>query len=252
MARTESMAAIDAALSGQQNLAGPEGSPGGTDEPIAEPHAAPGVAAPAPVTGALTADQKRAIDVARQERRDQEAAAKGQLREQQAQFASQQQEEQQARGAFTRAALGTVAAARRIGRATAIRVESLPDPGGIVFPLLVLLVFFFLLIPVNGHTRAMWLWLVLTGNASIGQGSGASVSGGPVTGLPIGQTAGAVQSSVNAAAGGVQNTVQGPAASFQQILQSTAQGAAGSGNVQQAIQSAINGIIAFAGNETPQ
>ena len=47
-------------------------------------------------------------------------------------------------------------------------LESKPTPGGIGVPLGILLFFFFLLIPVNGHTRLMWLWLTITGNAQIG------------------------------------------------------------------------------------
>ena len=50
-------------------------------------------------------------------------------------------------------------------------LENIPTPGSLVFPLIILLVFFFLLVPVNGHTRIVWLWLVLTGNAEV---SGAS------------------------------------------------------------------------------
>lgn len=49
------------------------------------------------------------------------------------------------------------------------KIESLPTPGGILLPLGVLFIFFMLLLPVNGHTRLMWLWLAVTGNAEIGQ-----------------------------------------------------------------------------------
>lgn len=41
-------------------------------------------------------------------------------------------------------------------------------PGTIFLPVAVLFIFFFLLLPVNGNTRAAWLWLALTGNAKIG------------------------------------------------------------------------------------
>jgi hypothetical protein len=47
-------------------------------------------------------------------------------------------------------------------------------PGSIWLPIAILLLFFFLLLPVNGHTRAQWLWLSLIGQAHIeGGGSGA-------------------------------------------------------------------------------
>ncbi len=45
---------------------------------------------------------------------------------------------------------------------------SIPIPGDIVLPLTILLIFFFALVQIGGHTRLMWLWLTLTGNASIG------------------------------------------------------------------------------------
>lgn len=46
-------------------------------------------------------------------------------------------------------------------------LEDIPTPGSLIFPLIILLVFFFLLVPVNGHTRIVWIWLVLTGNAEV-------------------------------------------------------------------------------------
>ena len=61
-------------------------------------------------------------------------------------------------------------------RAAGDLLARIPTPTSLLFPLVILLVFFFLLIPVNGQTRAVWLWLVLTGNARIGQGSGGGQS----------------------------------------------------------------------------
>lgn len=57
-------------------------------------------------------------------------------------------------------------------------------PGSIFLPLGVLVVFFLLLLPVNGHTRAEWLWLALTGNAHISGGGTADLS--PSTGSQAG------------------------------------------------------------------
>lgn len=54
-------------------------------------------------------------------------------------------------------------------------LESLAVPGSIWLPITVLLVFFFLLLPVNGMTRAQWLFQTLIGNAQIG-GSGAATA----------------------------------------------------------------------------
>lgn len=51
-------------------------------------------------------------------------------------------------------------------------------PGSIWLPLVILLIFFFLLLPVNGQTRAQWLFLALTGQAHIDTGgSGAGGTG---------------------------------------------------------------------------
>ena len=47
-------------------------------------------------------------------------------------------------------------------------------PGSIFLPVSVLIIFFLLLLPVNGHTRIEWLWLTLTGNAHL---TGASTGG---------------------------------------------------------------------------
>lgn len=48
------------------------------------------------------------------------------------------------------------------------RLEGVPIPGGLAVPLVILIILFLLLLPVNGHTRIMWLWLALTNNAEIG------------------------------------------------------------------------------------
>lgn len=55
-----------------------------------------------------------------------------------------------------------------IARETWDGVGRVAIPGSIFLPIAVLLIFFFLIIPVNGHTRIEWLILALTGNAQIG------------------------------------------------------------------------------------
>lgn len=49
-------------------------------------------------------------------------------------------------------------------------------PGSIWLPVAILLIFFFLLLPINGYTRMQWLWLALIGQAQIT--SGGSGGGG--------------------------------------------------------------------------
>ncbi len=68
--------------------------------------------------------------------------------------------------------------ASRLGGA----ISGVPIPGDLLLPLSILLLFFFALIAVNGHTRLMWLWLTLSGNASLTSGAGASFANTPVTG----------------------------------------------------------------------
>ncbi len=54
------------------------------------------------------------------------------------------------------------------GTRTSNFLDKLPTPGNIALPLGILLLFMLVLLPVNGHTRLMWLWLALTKNAEIG------------------------------------------------------------------------------------
>lgn len=46
-------------------------------------------------------------------------------------------------------------------------LASVATPGSIFLPIAVLIIFYLLLLPVNGHTRIEWLWLTLTGNARL-------------------------------------------------------------------------------------
>lgn len=46
-------------------------------------------------------------------------------------------------------------------------LETISTPGSIFLPITILLIFFFLLLPVNGYTRAQWLWMSMTGSAQI-------------------------------------------------------------------------------------
>lgn len=170
------MAAIDAAL--QQPLK-VGGNAAGGNTSVTTPHVAPGVTTPTPITsqGKLTADEKRYIDVQRQAQTDIERQAE--------KDATQQQERE---SAFDRSANATVNAASGIVRGTQLGLASLPTPGSILLPLGILLVFFFLLLPVNGHTRLVWLWLVLTGNAEIQQQSGSTSNSGGSTSTPTATT----------------------------------------------------------------
>ena len=169
--RQGSMAAINAAL-----LQGPLPAGGSSSQgqpSVVAPHPAPGVNAPTAVSsiGTLTSDQKRFIDAQRQAQTDEEKQAQNLANEQRAN-----------EDAFVTSSNATVSALQQIAKGTGVSLAGLPTPGSILLPLVILLVFFFLLLPVNGHTRLVWLWLTLTGNAEIGQdstsSSGAGFSGG--------------------------------------------------------------------------
>ena len=184
MGRQAAMQKINAALN--PVAAPPPSASGGSSAPPSAPHAAPGVTSPTP----LTADEKRGFDAARIQRLDDEKRARQQLDDQaklaQQQAAAFQQDlaQQQAEeDAFAKAANDATNAATQILHGASVKLERLPTPGSLVLPLVILLVFFFLLIPVNGHTRLQWLWLVMTGNAEIsGSGQGGFASGDFCTG----------------------------------------------------------------------
>lgn len=66
--------------------------------------------------------------------------------------------------------------AEGIPQDTTAFLGGLPAPGGIALPLVLLIILFLIVLPVKGadgsiHTRAMWLWRVMTSNASLQQTS---------------------------------------------------------------------------------
>lgn len=69
---------------------------------------------------------------------------------------------------------------RNIQQARNIAVN-LPTPGSIIFPLLVLIVIWIVVIPYNGKTRLSWLWDMLNGNAVL-TGTNSNASGGGADG----------------------------------------------------------------------
>lgn len=86
--------------------------------------------------------------------------------------------------------------ARGILKDVGVRLENVPTPGSITLPLILLLVFFFLIVPVNGSTRFTWLWLVLSGDA------GTSGSQGNISGPANNSSGSNVPGSSGAAGGG--------------------------------------------------
>jgi hypothetical protein len=141
---------------------------------VSDPHAAPGVN---PVPSGGDDDEGEKLQPGDEGEEEEEKSARQKLIDE----ALQQREIEQKKreDAFYSTANATVNAAQKIVKGTAVRVESVPTPGSVMLPLLVLVVLFVMFLPVNGHTRFVWLWLVVTGNADIAGASTATGGGGP-------------------------------------------------------------------------
>ena len=116
-----------------------------------------------PVEDAASNEQEAALAPTGEEK---PLSRRDQLREAQEQRRLQKEEDAK-RSEAERAIRSTFEDARGIIKNTGVHLSAIPTPKGLVLPLLVLIICFLLLIPVNGHTRLVWIWLVLTGNAEI-------------------------------------------------------------------------------------
>jgi hypothetical protein len=165
--RSSSMATIDEALLEKPKVVETEA----IKPNVSDPHAAPGVD-PVP-SGDDTEGEK--IQPGDEEDEEEKSARQKLIDE-----ALQQREIEQKKreDAFYRSANATVNAAQSIVKGAAVRIESVPTPGSVMLPLIVLIVFFVMLLPVNGHTRFVWLWLTVTGNADIVNGASGDFTGG--------------------------------------------------------------------------
>ena len=161
MARTASMDISEKALL--------EPDPIIDDEESGIPGVVPGVETPS--RDSMTADEKRAFDAARTQRQDEDE----EVSERQKIIDDAIRQRQEEKDVFQQNANDTINAVQKIARNTGVSIERLPSPGSVMLPLLVLGIFFFLLLPVNGHTRLTWLWLVVTGNASTGGAAQAPI-----------------------------------------------------------------------------
>lgn len=96
------------------------------------------------------------------------AAQKRLLGEQEAAQLRKEQEQEAAKSQFVKSGERAIKKSQEIVHGADVRIGNLPQPGSIVFPLVVLLLLFFILIQVGGYSRIQWLWLVLSGQAQIG------------------------------------------------------------------------------------
>lgn len=118
-------------------------------------------------------------------------------------LAKRQQEQEDA---FKSSANATVNALTKIGRNAALRLERLPAPGSVMLPLLVLGILLFVMIPVNGHSRLVWLWMVITDNASTGGAAQSPLYAAPAILNPGQSTVGAPPPIINPGQQGHQAT----------------------------------------------
>jgi hypothetical protein len=128
----------------------------------------------------IVEDEKKQV----KEKKETEKSAREQLKEQEqtrlqaARITEQSEKEGQAQSSrIAEAALSISQNVANLWKGTQVQLENIPTPGSLLLPFIILMVFFFLLLPVNGHTRFVWLWLVLTGQAEIGGStSGAGIA----------------------------------------------------------------------------
>ena len=130
---------------------------------VAQPRPAANVDTPT----VLTKEQK----AAKREAEHDEDRARRLAKEERATLTNDQQRLEQERSQQETRVQGLASSALQqagnIWRNTKVRLGDIPQPGSILLPLAILLLGFFILIPVNGHSRLVWLWLTLSGNAHI-------------------------------------------------------------------------------------
>lgn len=154
--RARAMATIDAAiLAAQQKQETPDAekltTPGSTLPIIKKQQA------DKPDKPKLTTEQEEIL-----------AAQEKLLGEQEAQRLREEQEREAAKSGFVKGAEKTLKNAQGIVHGADVRIGSVPTPGNIAFPLILLLLFFFILIQVNGSSRLGHLWRVIVGAERIG------------------------------------------------------------------------------------
>lgn len=168
MARQQAMAQINAAIQQAAQQPKQDNDMGH----VVKPHAAIDPAVVTGVPGAKGSQQYQQdkADKAKQLTSEQEDILKHQeelLGEEQAEEERKKQEALNARSAFVKTAEDVARNGSRILKQADLRIGNIPHPGSILFPLVILLFFFFLLIQIGPYTRLGWFWQVITGNAQI-------------------------------------------------------------------------------------
>ncbi len=71
-----------------------------------------------------------------------------------------------------------------------VKIGAIATPGSILTPLVLLLLFFFVLVQINGYTRIQWFWQVITGASRVGTTAATPAVtsvGGPGGTVTVGQ-----------------------------------------------------------------
>ena len=165
-----------------------QGAPLSANEPIGTPDDSPidTVLAPVPGTPTVVPAQGKVSPTGKLVVPDEPAAATEGTQETEVQLQGEIRQQNALLNTLSSVWSAAISARNGIG--------NIPIPGGLTFAILTLLVLFFLIVQVNGKSRFTWLWLVLTGNATVdtnpsnpgtadnANGSTGAASGGFATG----------------------------------------------------------------------
>lgn len=187
----DATAIIDGALLGAS-----QGKPLSESVPVVgESPVMPG---PLPTDEPIVEDEKDLTPEQKKAQADQEKIAKAQQDMLGKEEADRLKEEEQKRIEREKTLIGLADKALQASKGAAsgagVRIANMPTPGDVTFPLILLVLFFFILITYAGHTRLQWLWLTLTDNAyvtdqTVGTPLAGAIAGGPsspvVAELPV-------------------------------------------------------------------
>lgn len=122
---------------------------------------------------------EQSVQLQKQQQRDREKQEAEQKRSLAAQLKNQQERARRQAQVLTNAT-------KQAFKQTTFKVEKIRMPGGIGVPLVILLLLFLVLIPVNGHTRITWLWFAIVRHAQFSDKPSTGTTDHPIdtTGTP--------------------------------------------------------------------
>lgn len=124
----------------------------------------------------LSPEEKQRI----QAEKDIEKAQEKLLGKEEADRLKAEKEAEERQAAIVQAAKGAYESSKQVVKSADVSLGKLPTPGQVVFPLIILLVLFLIIVQVAGHSRLEWLWMVITGQAFV-SGDPSQFQGGTQT-----------------------------------------------------------------------